>query len=85
MAAELRISTRYLHVLLAEAGIAFERHVLERRLGRCHEQLVSPAFAGRTVTDIAFGWGFNDLSHFGRAFRRRYGATPTELRRHHAG
>ena len=25
--------------------------------------------------------GFNDLSHFNRAFRRRFGVTPSDVRR----
>jgi len=36
--------------------------------------------AGRTVAEIAFAWGFADLTTFYRAFRRAYGAAPGELR-----
>jgi AraC-like DNA-binding protein len=36
--------------------------------------------AGRRISDIAFGCGFNDLSYFNRCFRRRYGLTPTSAR-----
>jgi len=32
------------------------------------------------VSDIAFDCGFNDLSHFNRCFRRRFGLTPTAAR-----
>jgi AraC family transcriptional regulator len=32
---------------------------------------------GRNVTDTCFACGFNDLSHFGRAFAQRYGRTPS--------
>lgn len=37
--------------------------------------------AGRSI-DLAFWVGFGDLSYFNRAFRRRYGATPSDIRRY---
>jgi AraC-like DNA-binding protein len=32
------------------------------------------------VSAIAFDAGFNDLSHFNRAFRQRFGVTPSEIK-----
>jgi AraC-like DNA-binding protein len=32
------------------------------------------------VSDIAYLAGFNDVSYFHRAFRRRFGMTPSDLR-----
>jgi AraC-like DNA-binding protein len=37
-------------------------------------------FADSGISVIAFDAGFGDLSHFNRAFRRRFGASPSELR-----
>jgi AraC-like DNA-binding protein len=34
----------------------------------------------RTITEIAFGWGFSDAAHFSRIFRARFGCAPRELR-----
>nr|WP_246657492.1 helix-turn-helix domain-containing protein [Cohaesibacter sp. CAU 1516] len=31
------------------------------------------AAASKTITEIAFRWGFNDAAHFSRSFRRCYG------------
>jgi AraC-like DNA-binding protein len=42
--------------------------------------LTDRRFAGRTITEIAFEAGFNDLSYFNRTFRRRYSATPSDVR-----
>ena len=42
--------------------------------------LASPALRHRQVGEIAFDWGFNDLSHFGRTFRERYGLSPRAFR-----
>ena len=42
--------------------------------------LRDPRFAERTITAIAYEAGFGDLSYFNRAFRRRYGETPSDVR-----
>lgn len=33
-----------------------------------------------SITDIAFGWGFNSASHFARSFRDAFGMTPRDYR-----
>ena len=74
------VSTRYVHVLMRDTGRSFSRYLLERRLERCHEALQSKAGRSCSITEIAFGWGFNDMSHFSRVFRTRYGLSPREFR-----
>jgi AraC-like DNA-binding protein len=37
-------------------------------------------FADLPVSAIAYEVGFSDLSYFNRCFRRRYNATPTDVR-----
>ena len=39
-----------------------------------------PAPRDRPIASVAFDCGFADLSYFNRTFRRRYNATPTEVR-----
>jgi AraC family transcriptional activator of tynA and feaB len=80
IAAETGISVRYANSLLAEEGWSIERYVNERRLERCRGALNDPAQDHRSIGDIAFKWGFSDLSHFGRRFKVRFGQTPTEYR-----
>lgn len=80
IAAETGISVRYANTLLAEEGSSIERYVNERRLERCRAALDDPAQDHRNIGEIAFKWGFSDLSHFGRRFKQRYGLTPTEYR-----
>jgi AraC-like DNA-binding protein len=36
--------------------------------------------AHRSISEIALSSGFGDVSYFNRAFRRRYGASPSEVR-----
>lgn len=80
VAARFGISTRYLHRLFEERGLSFSRWLLGRRLERCRRDLASPSLALRSITEIAFHWGFNDLTHFGRRFREAYGMTPRDWR-----
>ena len=42
--------------------------------------LSDPRLAERTISAIAYDAGFGDLSHFNRAFHRRYGETPSDVR-----
>ena len=79
-AAALGISPRYVNDLLSDEETSFQRLVLKERLSRCARDLASPLLAHRQVGEIAFAWGFNDLSHFGRVFREHYGASPREWR-----
>ncbi|HKZ96025.1 MAG TPA: helix-turn-helix domain-containing protein [Hyphomicrobiaceae bacterium] len=80
-AAAAGISVRYANALLAQEGSSVERYLLDRRLERCRRALEDPAQAHRTIGDIAFSWGFSDLSHFGRRFRATFGFTPSDYRR----
>ncbi|WP_426440961.1 helix-turn-helix domain-containing protein [Bradyrhizobium genosp. P] len=75
------ISVRYANVLLAEQGTSIGRLILAKRLARCRQSLQDPAQAHRTVSEIAYGWGFSDMTHFGRRFRDAYGVLPNEFRR----
>ncbi|MFO1111129.1 MAG: helix-turn-helix domain-containing protein [Bradyrhizobium sp.] len=79
-AAALGVSSRYVNDLLSDEGTSFQRYVLTERLARCQRDLASPVLAHRHVSEIAFAWGFNDLSHFGRVFRERYGLSPRDYR-----
>ena len=79
-AASLGISVRQLHLLFEPTGESFSQYVLRRRLEACRTSLASPADAGRSIIDIAYGWGFDSLSTFYRAFRQAFGMAPGDLR-----
>ena len=42
--------------------------------------LCHPRYDGLLISTIAYDIGFSDLSHFNRAFRERYGMTPSDAR-----
>jgi AraC-like DNA-binding protein len=66
------VTPRYIHKLFENDGATFSEYVLEERLAEVHRSLTDPHVAHRSVSTIAFDAGFNDLSYFNRAFRRRF-------------
>lgn len=81
IAARHRITPRYLHMLFEADGFTFSEFVLDRRLSRAHSMLSAPQFSDRPISHVALRCGFGDLSYFNRTFRRRYGLTPSDIRR----
>jgi AraC-like DNA-binding protein len=75
------ITPRYVSMLLESDATTFSEFVLAQRLRRAHQMLTDQRWSDRTVSSVAFDAGFGDLSYFNRAFRRRYGATPSDVRR----
>ena len=82
-AAAAGISIRYANALLAEEDTGLERYIIESRLQRCRRALEDPAQGHRMIGDIAYSWGFSDLSHFGRRFKAAFGCAPGDYRRQH--
>lgn len=80
IAAACAISTSYLHKLFSEAGTTVTGYVREQRLQGCRRDLRSPALAHLTVTAIGARWGLPDPAHLSRAFRSRFGVSPSEHR-----
>lgn len=74
------ISSRYLSKLFESTGTSVARWIWERRLERIARDLSDPHLAAHSVSTIAFGWGFNNMSHFSRAFKARFGASPRSSR-----
>ncbi|HEX2546560.1 MAG TPA: helix-turn-helix domain-containing protein [Ramlibacter sp.] len=77
----VKLSTRYVYELFEEDGQPLMKWVWSTRLDRCREDLASRAMAARSISEIAYSWGFNDVAHFSRAFRQKFGQSPREFRR----
>ena len=81
VAAAAGISVRYANAVLAQQETSVARLIRTKRLARCRRAFEDPLQQHRTVSEIAYGWGFSDMTHFGRAFKRAYGVLPSEYRR----
>lgn len=75
-----RISLRYLHWLFGGTGTTASRYIIEQRLDHCRRDLVNPTMKNRSISEIAFAWGFNDPTHFSKRFKVLYGETPSQTR-----
>jgi AraC-like DNA-binding protein len=77
------ISVSHLHRIFSVEVQTVMEWAWSRRLEACSRDLADLAKVHHTVADIAYHWGFNDCSHFSKAFRLRYDMTPTDWRREH--
>ncbi|MGY1617196.1 helix-turn-helix domain-containing protein [Geodermatophilus sp. SYSU D00691] len=73
------VSPRTLHNAFADGGDSFAATVRAMRLDAC-AALLADGRVPATVTEIAAAHGFDDPTAFSRAFRRRFGASPREVR-----
>lgn len=76
-----RISPRHLQRVFEAEGTTFSEFLIASRLERTHAALCSQRQAHSAISEIALTNGFGDISHFNRAFRRHYGASPSEIRK----
>ncbi|CAN5294870.1 hypothetical protein BH10PSE12_BH10PSE12_22640 [soil metagenome] len=79
IAREHGISRRYLDTIFANSNWTVSGWIRERRLLRCREELRAGR-EGRSLTEIAHGWGFCDSAHFSRSFSKRFGMPPKSWR-----
>ena len=74
------LTPRQVQRLFAQQGSCFSDALREARLDHARALLLAPAQRQRRVLDIALDCGFADISTFNRAFRRRFGLAPSDLR-----
>jgi AraC-like DNA-binding protein len=80
VAKQFGMAPRTLFQLFEDNAVSFSATLLDTRLARAEHDLRDPRVASQPITTIALSNGFNDLSHFGRAFRQKYGHSPREYR-----
>jgi AraC-like DNA-binding protein len=80
LAAHHGISARYVRKLFEQEGSSFSSFVLAERLRRVRRMLADRRYAHLNIAQVAHENGFGDVSYFNRAFRRHFGATPSDVR-----
>lgn len=80
IAARHGISPRYVRKLFEEDGSSFSAFVLCERVAKAHRMLIDRRYGHLNIAQIANESGFGDISYFNRAFRRHFGATPSDFR-----
>lgn len=81
VANHFNISVNYLHKLFAQDDTTFGEYVRKTRLEHASKLLANPEHYRLTVSTIALLTGFNDLSHFYRVFKQKFGVTPGAYRK----
>lgn len=81
IAQAVNLSPRHVYQIFDGEGKPLMRWVWSERLARCRRDLEQPALKSRSIGEIAFQWGFSNVSHFSRAFRAEFGVSPREYRR----
>ena len=74
------VSVRHLHNLFRQSGMTVCKWIWSRRLKSAREDLTDPFMSDRSISDIAYEKGFNDSAHFSRAFKARFGISPSAMR-----
>ena len=73
-------AAKRLQAMLAAMHPDHARYIQSVRLEARYRSLIDPKYASFSITDIAVYWGFYDLPHMTRCFRKAYGATPSGVR-----
>lgn len=80
IALEFGLSARTLRMVLGRSGESFAKYLLRRRLEQAAAALRSPTHRPQSVMQVALACGFNNATHFGYAFKQKYGVTPSAYR-----
>jgi AraC family transcriptional regulator, positive regulator of tynA and feaB len=80
VAMALGLSARYVRLLFEARDESLSAYILRRRLEGSARDLRDPLWQSHTVSRVASNWGFNSLGSYDRAFKARFGLSPSEYR-----
>lgn len=80
VAAAVGLSPDHVSRLFRQQSHSLAEWIWQERLEACRNALADPRLAKRSVSEIAYTWGFNDAAHFSRRFRQAHGMSPREWR-----
>lgn len=81
IAKDLNMSVRHIHNLFEDTDWTAKSWIKHRRLLECRKAVHAPELASKTLTEIAYTWGFSDFSHFSRCYKDKFGISPSEDRK----
>ncbi len=85
VARALNCSRRQLYNAFAEEPDGVAGYIQLRRIQACRQAFDDRTQDRRSITDIAFAFGFSSMAHFSRVFRGRLGVPPSDYRRRQPG
>lgn len=74
------VNSRYLHKLFDAESETLARYIRRRRLEECARIFANPLQSARSISWVAFEYGFSNIAHFSKSFREQYGRSPSEYR-----
>ena len=74
------VSERYLHAAFAASSVRLGALIREMRLQLCRKSLQALGMKGKSITEIALQWGYEDPAHFSRAYKAMFGKSPRDDR-----
>ena len=80
VALAMKLSPDHLSRLFRGEAVPLSRLIWQQRLDACRRELADPRLAERSVSEVAYSWGFNDAAHFSRSFREHFGVSPRDWR-----
>jgi len=83
IARAMDMSADHLSRIFKQEPMPLSRLIWQSRLTACTNDLRDSRLRHRTISEIAFAWGFNDAAHFSRAFKERHGLSPRKWRTLH--
>jgi AraC-like DNA-binding protein len=80
LAVRLRMSVSSIHRAFECESQTVTEYIWNKRLDACKEALANHKLQRRSISDIAYDWGFSSNAHFSRAFKRHTGMSPRDFK-----
>ncbi|MBF7687364.1 AraC family transcriptional regulator [Acinetobacter rathckeae] len=80
VAQQFQVSARYVSKLFQTQETTFGQFILLNRLQKSKDALQSTSHQMYSIQQIAYSFGFTDMSYFSREFKKRFAVTPSEIR-----
>jgi len=78
LARAFHCSKRTLHLAFGDCDQTIADFIRATRLDACRAELEHRT--DRSISEVAYAWGFTSSAHFSRLFRQRFGLAPSSLR-----